>query len=97
MATVMGIFLGLSLYWTGSIWAPILIHLINNLLSAGLELLGYSGFVELYPLVNLAMYGAAIFIILPLSMRYLYKTRISWELYRLKDELESEEGLLPLE
>lgn len=97
MAAVMGIFLGLSLYWTESIWAPILIHLINNLLSAGLELLGYSGFVELYPLVNLAMYGAAIFIVLPLSLRYLYRTRTPWESYGLKDEIESEVGILPLD
>ncbi|ABR47253.1 Abortive infection protein [Alkaliphilus metalliredigens QYMF] len=90
MTTIMGIFLGLSLYWTGSIWAPILIHLTNNLLSVVLDLLGYGIFIETYPLADKAICGTAVLIVLPLSILYLYRSRITWEPKKVDEKTEIE-------
>jgi membrane protease YdiL (CAAX protease family) len=78
MATLVGVFLGLSLYWTGSIWAPMLIHLVNNLLSVALELSGFSVYLEANPFAFRAIQGGMAFIILPLSVFVLYRSRTVW-------------------
>jgi len=78
MATLVGVFLGLSLYWTGSIWAPMLIHLVNNLLSVALELSGFSVYLEANPFAFRAIQGGMALIILPLSVFVLYRSRTVW-------------------
>ncbi|WP_350344278.1 CPBP family intramembrane glutamic endopeptidase [Proteinivorax tanatarense] len=70
-AFVLGIFLGLSLLWTGSIWAPILIHAGNNILSVGVTILPFGHYFE-----HGAVMLFALFIVFPFSVWYLYKNRV---------------------
>lgn len=78
-ASVLGIFLGLSLVWTGSIWAPILIHLGNNLFSIFLGVSGIEYMLDgLNPIVMWLISIIAVFVVLPLGMKYLYKNRIDF-------------------
>ncbi|QNO14036.1 CPBP family intramembrane metalloprotease [Alkalicella caledoniensis] len=76
--SVMGIFLGLSLIWTGSIWAPILIHLGNNLFSLFLGVVPFESFADKYPTLVTVMILVAVFGILPFTFIYLYKRRINF-------------------
>lgn len=71
-ASVMGIVLGLILIWTGSIWAPILVHLGNNLFSIAITLLPENSESVLGLIIIIS------FIILPLCIFYLYKTRVDF-------------------
>ncbi|WP_353892778.1 CPBP family intramembrane glutamic endopeptidase [Proteinivorax hydrogeniformans] len=68
---VMGVFLGISLLWTGSIWAPILIHAGNNIFSIGLSVMPFGHFFE-----QSAVALIGLFIVLPVSVWYLYKNRM---------------------
>ena len=77
-ASVMGIFLGLSLIWTGSIWAPILIHLGNNLFSLALSVTPLGSLAEQNPYVMVALLIIAVFVVLPLTFGYLYKNRVNF-------------------
>jgi len=70
--SVMGIFLGLSLVWTGSIWAPILIHAGNNLFSI------FLGTVPINHTLLIILMIASLLVVLPLCIWYLYKNRIDF-------------------
>ncbi|OHW61644.1 CAAX amino terminal protease self- immunity [Andreesenia angusta] len=69
----LGIVLGLSLAWTRSIWAPIVIHMVNNSVSYAFSFLSDKNEVVL-SVVGLVLMLALI--LFPVLMRYLYKTRV---------------------
>ncbi len=72
---ILAIFMGYALYWTGSIWAPLIIHIVNNMSSVIM-----SEFVDsTSDIVNIG-FGiwilASLFFVLPYTLKYLYRTRI---------------------
>ncbi|WP_353892401.1 CPBP family intramembrane glutamic endopeptidase [Proteinivorax hydrogeniformans] len=88
--TVMGLFLGLSLVWTGSIWAPILIHAGNNIFSIIIGNFPLEHFIDQVTPVGIAFVLISIFIIMPVSLWYLYKSRIDFKLRNPQPEKEVE-------
>lgn len=80
-ASIMGLVLGLILIWTGSIWAPILIHLGNNLFSIVLTQLP-ENMEDI-----LVLFLIASFIILPLCILYLFKNRVDFQQRKLTDKI----------
>lgn len=69
----LGIILGLAIVWTKSIWAPIMIHMVNNSVSYIFSFLADENEIVL------ASVGVGLFIALilfPILMRYLYRTRM---------------------
>lgn len=71
--TFLGVVLGFALLWTGSIWAPIVIHIVNNSLSFLFSFIGQDSEILLFFLGSGLILVIAFF---PLLMRYLYKTRV---------------------
>ena len=72
---ILAIFMGYALYWTGSIFAPLIIHIVNNMSSVIM-----SEFVDsTSDIVNIG-FGiwilASLFFVLPYTLKYLYRTRI---------------------
>lgn len=72
---ILAIFMGYALHWTGSIWAPLIIHIVNNMSSVIM-----SEFVDsTSDIVNIG-FGiwilASLFFVLPYTLKYLYRTRI---------------------
>lgn len=76
---ILALFMGVSLYWTGSIWAPIIIHVVNNLSSVVLSLYIPQSILEKYSLVFGAYLILSISFVLPITFRYLYRTRVAFE------------------
>ena len=72
-ATGIGIVLGLSFLWTGSIWVPILIHFANNLMSylMGTEII--SQWFESEAISALVFVYVMLFLVLPISLVMLSK------------------------
>lgn len=72
---ILAIFMGYALHWTGSIFAPLIIHIVNNMSSVIM-----SEFVDsTSDIVNIG-FGiwilASLFFVLPYTLKYLYRTRI---------------------
>lgn len=72
---ILAIFMGYALHWTGSIFAPLIIHIVNNMSSVVM-----SEFVDsTSDIVNIG-FGiwilASLFFVLPYTLKYLYRTRI---------------------
>ncbi|WP_353892787.1 CPBP family glutamic-type intramembrane protease [Proteinivorax hydrogeniformans] len=67
-STILGIGLGLSMIWTGSIWAPILIHAGNNIFSL-VSALVFGG-------LNIYFNVIFIIVVLPLTFGYLFKNKV---------------------
>lgn len=76
---ILAIFMGMALYWTGSIWAPIILHVVNNLASTVLSLYVPQNILESYSLIFAAYIVLSISVVLPVSFRYLYKHRVKFE------------------
>lgn len=74
-AAVLGVILGLSLIWTGSIWIPIIIHFGNNLMSTLLGLDPIASFVEANELIAGGFVMIMLLIVFPLSLYGLYRYR----------------------
>jgi membrane protease YdiL (CAAX protease family) len=74
-ASLLGIVLGLSLIWTGSIWAPIVIHLVNNALSFLIGSSAINEWLTQYPTISLVLMLIMIIGVLPLSIYWLYRVR----------------------
>ena len=74
---ILAIFMGLTLHWTNSIWAPMIIHIANNLSSALM-----SEYIDASSdIVNIGFgiwIGLSLLFILPFTLKYLYKTRSEW-------------------
>lgn len=72
---ILAIFMGYALYWTGSIWAPLIIHIVNNMSSVIM-----SEFVDSTSDIGNIGFGiwilASLFFVLPYTLKYLYRTRI---------------------
>lgn len=70
----LGVVLGLALVWTKSIWAPIIIHMVNNSVSYAFSFIGEGNEIVLSA-VGLGLLVALI--LFPVLMRYLYRTRVA--------------------
>jgi uncharacterized protein len=68
----LGIVLGLALVWTKSIWAPIIIHMVNNSVSFAFSLVGAENSVVLLIVGLILIAGIVLF---PIMLVYLYRTR----------------------
>lgn len=75
ISSVFGVFLGLIYIWTGSIWAPILMHIGNNLFLSLLRL--NPNFLDKHQVLFLIILGVT-FLALPFSLFYLYKNRVNF-------------------
>lgn len=76
---ILALFMGVALYWTGSIWAPIILHVVNNLASTVLSLYVPQALLEKYSLVFAAYIVLSISFVLPITFRYLYRHRIEFD------------------
>ena len=76
-AAVLGLILGLSLLWTGSIWVPILIHFANNLMSYLMSTPFFIDWFESEGNTYSIFVGLMLFVLLPISVALLYKDRLS--------------------
>lgn len=77
-AAVLGVILGLSLIWTGSIWIPIIIHFGNNLMSTLLSLDPVGRFIEANEFIAGGLIMVMLLIVFPLSLYGLYRSRIEF-------------------
>ncbi len=74
---ILAIFMGLTLHWTNSIWAPMILHIVNNLSSALM-----TEYID--PNSNIANIGfgawivVSLLFILPFTLKYLYQNRSTW-------------------
>lgn len=88
-ASILGIVLGLSLLWTNSIWIPITIHLVNNLLS---WLFGLDAIAERIVAVGIyfeiGSYFFA-FVLFPVAVYTLYTERRPFPLHVDKQSLDA--------
>ncbi|WP_353892407.1 CPBP family intramembrane glutamic endopeptidase [Proteinivorax hydrogeniformans] len=78
-AAMVGVFLGVSLVWTGSIWAPVLIHAGNNIYSTTLTASSLGYFLQHNHQVNGAIFLFSVLILLPFGFGYLYKKRVAFD------------------
>lgn len=72
----LGVVLGFALLWTKSIWAPIIIHMVNNSVSFLFSFIGVENDVLLFAVGLVLLFGIILF---PVAMRYLYRTRMDKE------------------
>ncbi len=72
--SVLAVFMGLTLYWTDSIWAPVIIHIVNNLSSVVVSEYLDKG-SDILSIVFGIWTVMSVLIILPYTLSYLYKTR----------------------
>ena len=73
-ASLIGIVMGLSLIWTKSIWAPIIIHFMNNFISIVLSYTAFGAWLDLENEVPVILSLAIALTLLPFGIYKLYKT-----------------------
>ncbi len=82
---VLAIFMGYTLYWTKSIWAPLIIHIVNNLSSVIMS-------EYLDPNSDILNIGFGVWMIfslvfvLPYGLKYLYRSRVEDSIIELSEE-----------
>ena len=82
---VLAIFMGYTLYWTKSIWAPLIIHIVNNLSSVIMS-------EYLDPNSDILNIGFGVWMIfslvfvLPYGLKYLYRLRVEDSIIELSEE-----------
>ena len=92
-ASILGIVLGLSLYWTNSMWIPILIHLVNNAVAWMFSIDAVSERVEAAGIFfEIGTYFLA-FVLFPMSIYTLYTERSAF----VSNKQGSVERTIPLE
>lgn len=69
----LGLVLGLALVWTKSIWAPIIIHMVNNSVSFLFSFIDIENDILMMIVGWILLIGVIIF---PMILVYLYKTRV---------------------
>ncbi|TVP94631.1 MAG: CPBP family intramembrane metalloprotease [Acholeplasmatales bacterium] len=75
-AAALGVLLGLSLIWTGSIWIPIIVHFGNNLMSTVLGLEPVAAFIEANEIIAGSLVMVMLLVVFPLSIYGLYRNRV---------------------
>jgi uncharacterized protein len=73
-ASLIGIVMGLSIIWTKSIWAPIIIHFVNNLVSVLLSYSVIGEWLDLEKTLPIILCILIAITILPFSIYKLYQT-----------------------
>ncbi|AKL94344.1 protease [Clostridium aceticum] len=90
-ATVIGVFCGYALLWTGSIWTSILIHTSGNIFSLIMARIVGEGFLNQpnsVMLVLVLMIQILALVIIPYIFNYFYKNRVEWEISTVEECLE---------
>lgn len=75
-ATLIGVAMGFSLIWTKSIWAPIIIHFVNNLISIILSYTVIGVWLNLENTLPLILSITIALTLLPFGMYKLYQARV---------------------
>ncbi len=73
-ASLIGIVMGLSLIWTKSIWAPMIIHFVNNLVSVLLSFSIFGSWLDLEKTVPVILALTISLTMLPFGIYKLYRT-----------------------
>lgn len=73
-ATLIGIVMGFSLVWTKSIWAPMIIHFVNNLVSVLLSYSAIGAWLDTEEALPIILSILIAITILPFSIYKLYQT-----------------------
>ncbi|PKK98474.1 MAG: hypothetical protein CVV57_07125 [Tenericutes bacterium HGW-Tenericutes-2] len=73
-ATLIGIVMGFSLVWTKSIWAPMIIHFVNNLVSVLLSYSAIGAWLDTEGALPIILSILIAITILPFSIYKLYQT-----------------------
>lgn len=73
-ATLIGIVMGFSLVWTKSIWAPMIIHFVNNLVSVLLSYSAIGAWLDTEGTLSIILSILIAITILPFSIYKLYQT-----------------------
>jgi uncharacterized protein len=75
-ATLIGIIMGLSLVWTKSIWAPIIIHFVNNLISVLLSYTVLGSWLDLEKALPIIISIVIAITLLPFGIYKLYLNKV---------------------